>query len=251
MQHEQPVSLEYETPQPPSAWWPFLRIALIGWAAIGVFQFLLGLAGFGYQPRGLMRVPNVLEFIGCVTLLLGAISAFASNSRNTVLTIGAGVLGVYVVLSTWFGGSVRSGSYLSAFLTSVRQVWLPMALVVLKVKSSEQSLEQTPLAQLGSPMQLLIAAQLPGVAGMCLVGAMFAGLIGSDPFGATVIVILVLTVGASILSAALSLAFVRSQHRVLARWLALAHVVYLVGLVSTCAVMIATSKPRYHGPGGF
>jgi hypothetical protein len=251
MQHEQPTLLDYETRQPPGAWWPFLRIALIGWAAIGVFQFLAGLAGFGYQRRGLLLVPSVLEFIGCASLLLGAISAFASNSRNTALTIGAGSLGLYVALSTWFGGSVRSGSYLPAFLNSVQHVWFPIALVVLKIRSPGQSAAQAPLAQMGSPLQLLLAAQLPGVAGMCLVGAMFAGLIGSDPFGATVMVILILTVGASILSAALSLAFVRSPHRVLARRLAIAHVVYLVGLVATCAVMIATSKPRYHGPGGF
>src|SRR5690554_5824551 len=116
MQHEQPALLEYEPRPLPGAWWSFLRIALIGWAGIGVFRFLAGLAGVGYQGRGLMLVPNVLNFIGCASLLLGAISAFASSSRNTALTIGAGALGVYVVLSTWFGGSVRSGSYLPAFL---------------------------------------------------------------------------------------------------------------------------------------
>lgn len=251
MQHEQPVPLEYETGQPPGAWWPFLRIALIGWAAIGVFQFLAGLAGFGHSRRGLLLVPSVLEFIGCAALLFAAISAFASNSRNTALTIGAGALALYVVLATWFTGSLRSGSYLPAFLSSVQHVWFPIAIVVLKIRSPGQSPEQARLAQLGSPLHLLLAAQLPGVAGMCLVGAMFAGLIGSDPFGATIMVILILTVAASILSAALSLAFVRSPHRVLARSLATAHVVYLVGLVATCAVIIATSEPRYHGPGGF
>jgi len=135
MQHEQTTLLEYEPRQTPAAWWPFVRVALIGWAAIGVFQFLAGLAGFGYQGRGLLFIPGVLEFVGSACLLLGTTVAFASNSRNLALTIGAAALALYVVLSTWFGGSARSGSYVLVFLSSVQHVWFPIVLVILKVRS--------------------------------------------------------------------------------------------------------------------
>jgi hypothetical protein len=183
MPHEQPMLLDYETQQSPAAWWPFFRIALIGWAAIGVSRFLIGFAGFGYSDRGILLIPEILDFVSCTCLLLGAIASSASNSRNTALTIGAATLALYVVLSTSFGGSVRRGSHLPAFISSVQYVWFPIALVVLKVRSSGPLPNQAPLARMGAPMQLLLAAQLPGVAGMCLVGARVAGLTGSDPFG--------------------------------------------------------------------
>lgn len=250
MSQEPPTTPESDAQPPAPSWWTFARYALIGWAALGMLRFLFGLTG-GYHARGLFLIPGVVEFIGCTCLLLGGIAAFAPGSRNTSLTIGAFALCLYAVLWTWFGGSVRSDDHLSTFLNGVQHVWFPVAVVILKVKSHDATQDAPPLAQIGSPGHLLLAAQLPGVAGMLLVGAMITGLIGSDPYGAGAAATLILTVCGSILSSALSLVFIRTSLRNMARRLAIAHIVYLVTLIAICAIIIATSKPRYHGGGGF
>lgn len=251
-QQDPSALLEPSNSSPLFGCWPFLRIALIAWAAIGILRFLVGFAGFGFHARGLGQIPAVLDFIGSTCLLLGALAASAPNSRNTALTIGAASLALYALLSPWLNASaVHSGFYLSAFLQGIEHVWFPVALVILKIKSQARTAEPRPIARMDKPMPLLLAAQLPGLAGMCLVGAVWVGWIRSDPSGGLLVVILILSVSGSLLSAALSLAFLGTRHGVLACAFAFAHVLYLVLLAEIVSRVLASVYATSHAPGGF
>jgi hypothetical protein len=178
-----------------------------------------------------------VEFAAFLILLFGARSAKSLDSKNTTLTIGAGMLILSALLAGWLDWAIGS-EYPVRFLTLLQGVWLPVAIVLLKTRYSGER----GIGAFGSSLHLLLAAQLPGAAGTLLTVSMMVGFVTSWLYAVAPILILSITV--SLISLVLSLCFIRSPQRTLARTLGIVHTVYLLGLFLTIAFMMAS-----HGRG--
>lgn len=209
---------------------------MIGWASLGIVQYAAHFLGHGSPV--LLDLPLLLRLGACVCLLVGAVIADTLDRQTTLLTIGGGALGLYAVLRILTGRLGMGGNYPFVMLGVAQEVWFPIAVIVLKARFTGPA-GPTPLTGFGSTWHLLLAAQAPGAAGMIILLAEMMNL------GAGLLIVMPLSIGGSLLSAALSAAFVRSSHGKLAGCLALGHVAFVVALLAVGAVLMATIKLNY------
>jgi hypothetical protein len=216
-------AIAYESRAVQARWWDFLRVALIAWSAIGVAQVALGLTLQRRYPSVLLPL-DLLNFAAMTTLLVGAISAKRVDSSNTLLTIGAVALLLYAILDGWLSALLRQ-SYPISFLAAAQFACFPIAVVLLKVRGSS----------FGSATHLLIAAQIPGIVGIGLMVAMFAGWITAGYHLSYFFLVLILSIAGSAVSTAASFLLIKSPCGVVARNLGIIHGIYLLAILTVIA----------------